>query len=60
VRSIVDANRFSKENPVLVPSKKILIPLLNEPSSSQTITHHKKPASNPKKSKEKTLCRSCC
>jgi serine/threonine protein kinase len=53
VRSILDANRFSKENSVLVPPTTILIPLLNEPSSSQTITRHQKPASNPKKSKRK-------
>jgi hypothetical protein len=56
VRSILYANGFSEENQNPVRfffSTTILIPLLTEPSSSQTITHHQKPASNPKKSKRK-------
>jgi hypothetical protein len=53
VRSIVDANGFLEENPDIVSSTTILIPLLTEPSSSQTITRHQEPAFNPKKSKGK-------
>lgn len=53
VRSLLDANGFSEQNHSIFPSTTILIPLLTEPSSSQTIIRNQKPAYNPKKSKRK-------
>ncbi|KAF8410628.1 hypothetical protein HHK36_003160 [Tetracentron sinense] len=45
--SMLDANSFSEEDPVLFPFTTVLIPLMTKPSSSQTIIHYPRVTSPP-------------
>lgn len=47
IESIVNANGFTEDDPLLFPFTTILIPLTTEPLSSQTIIHYPPPPSSP-------------